>query len=107
MSVATPTATLLPFSAARATAPLPSARARRTSGGVRAPAVQAPARIAAPRPAAREDVRAGILRRLAMAAGVGAMLLGSTAAAGWGFVAAEQAARSSLAAYVAAPVARS
>lgn len=52
---------------------------------------------------ARETMPAGTLRRLAMASGLGAMLLASTGAAGWAFVAAEQATRSSLAAYVAAP----
>ena len=108
MSVAARTATLLPFPSARATAPFHSTRARRISASVRTPTVQAPARTTPPRPVmARGTVPAGTLRRLAMAAGLGAMLLASTGAAGWAFVAAEQATRSSLAAYVAAPGARS
>lgn len=108
MSVAARTATLLAFPAARATAPFPSARARRTSAGVRTSTVQAPARTTPPHPVgARETMPVGTLRRLAMALGLGAMLLASTGAAGWAFVAAEQATHSSLAAYVAAPGARS
>ena len=108
MSVAARTARLLPFPTARVTAPSRSACARRTSAGVRAPTVQAPAWTTPPRPvAAPGTVPAGTLRRLAMAAGLGAMLLASTGAAARAFVAAEQAARSSLAAYVAAPGARS
>ncbi len=108
MSVAAHTATLLAFPSARATAPFPSARARRASAGVRTPIVQAPAWTTPPHPAvARGTVPAGTLRRLAMALGLGAMLLASTGAAGRAFVVAGQATRSSLAAYVAAPAARS
>ena len=108
MSVAARTAMLLPFPSARATVPLPSACARRTSAGVRTPIVQAPARTTTPHPVVvRGTVPAGTLRRLATALGLGAMLLASTGAAGWAFVAAEQATRSSLAAYVASPGARS
>lgn len=108
MSVAVRTATLLRFPTACATVPFPSARARRTSTSVRTWTVQASAWIIPPHPVvARENVPAGMLRRLAMALGLGAMLLASTGAAGWVFVAAEQATRSSLAAYVAALGARS
>lgn len=116
MPVAARTATLLAFSSAGATpsagatTPVPClpVRARRGSGGVRSPAVRAPAwTIAARSAAARGAVAAGTLRSLAMAAGLGAMLLASTGAAGWAFVAAGQATRSSLAGYVDAPGARS
>lgn len=47
------------------------------------------------------------LRRLVVAAALGAVLLVLAGAAGWVFVAATQATRASLAAYVAAPGARS
>ena len=108
MSAATRTATLLPFSPVRATGPTPSSRARRVCGDARTSAAQAPARGALALPAAApEDAPGGTLRRLAMALGLGAMLLASAGGAGWAFVAAEQATRASLAGYVAAPGGRS
>ncbi len=110
MSVVARTATLLPFSPVSATKPVLSspARTRRVFGVAGAPTMRGRARTAVARPAAtRQQAAAETLRRLAMAVGLGTMLLASVGAAGWGFVAAEQATRSGLAAYVAAPGARS
>ena len=109
MSVTVRSAVLLQFSPVRTTVPISSSLARTRRAGVdaRAVGVQVPLWDTVARSAARQDAPAGGLRRVAMALGLGAVLLASTGAAGWAFVAAERTAQSSLSAYVGAPGGRS